>query len=150
MPASLARNIDDIAGLLHRRSSRSGRRLDDSVGEQRKIHELSAVQREIDDPRILDHVADFGVFGLHQRSNRLDDCDFFCGGSDLEFEIETNRSADLEDDSGLVDALELGKLDRDGIPADGQTCEKVFPIGVAELDEPRTGLAVHRSHRGAG
>ena len=81
-------------------SGADGSRLDRGADLQHEIHGIAPVQRQFEDARVLDDVADAGALDVHERRRGVHR-DAFFERADLERRVDRRRRADLQHDAGL-------------------------------------------------
>jgi len=95
---SLAADIRERTSLLQRLAPCSTRRDHDCITELRERQEVPAIQRQLGDLAVFNHVADFGGRDLQERQRALD-FDLFAQALHAQGEVERDAATDFEKDS---------------------------------------------------
>ena len=129
---------------LSRRAGLHGR-----AGDHDQVGDLAALERQLDDPLVLDDVADAGAAHIDDRRGRLDR-DRLLEIADRELRVERRRGADLQHDAGLDVGTESLERHLQPVRAGRQVRHDpgAFAVGDDGSGERRVGL--RRGHGDAG
>ena len=104
------------------------RRRRGGAGDHDEVGDLAPVQRQLDDPALVDHLRDRVRPGLdHVGAGR--DLHVFGDGAHLHDDIHLHATADLQHDTGLHMRLEAVRRHLQRVRADGQVRKAVGAVG---------------------
>src|SRR5262245_28968890 len=101
---------------------------DHTLAQQREIHELTTVQRQVNDARIFDDITHFRIHGLQQGRIFFNDRHFFCRWSRLQLKIDSDSAPQGEYKAGPIDEFESIGLHTNVILTDWKIDDRVFAV----------------------
>ena len=131
--APLTVDCREAAGLFERCSAGASGRNRDTVGQLRKMQELPAVQRQLNDLAVADDLADIGALCLKQR-RRSGNRERLRELPDLQHDGDIDSLTDRKDKIFLHVSFEACQLHDDHVRPDGQIRKKE---AASRISDPR-------------
>ena len=148
MTRALPAHIGERSGLLQRLAARAPRRDHHGIAQLRQSEKVPAVQRNLHDLAVLDHVADFCGPALEERSAALDH-DLFGKALHAERELQVETPADFE--RRLPGLWSKPWKRRPDLPqADSEGREEETPLGIRDTFDDGSGRGMSRGDNGSG
>ena len=127
----------------------AGRRGGREAGEEDQLGRLPAVERQLHDALVVDHLADAGVLGFDQRRVR-GHRDLLADRADRERHVDLGVRSDLQHDAVAHVGVESLQHDLQLIGTDRQVRQRVGAVGAGEHRAHRAGVGLGGGDLGAG
>ena len=113
-------------------------------GHRYELSDLAAIERQIDDLLLIDHLADAGAVRFHHRRRGLH-LDLFADRADPQDRVDRGRRVDLQHDAALNICTEAFLLDLHSVRPDGKARQRVGTGGTALCGPGQPGVGLCNS-----